>query len=222
MNINYQAGATGLKYAAAKGMSVFIMEPLLGGRLATALPDKAVKVFNDADDSLSPAAWALRWLWNQPEVTMLLSGMNELSQLTENVKAAETALPDMLTEKEHGAVKKVIEVFNESYKVPCTGCNYCMPCPKGVNIPGCFAAYNTSYAIGRSAGIQQYFMSTGALTRSGAASNCIKCGKCEKHCPQSIPIRNSLDDVIKRVEPVWYRAAMKVAGRFSGARKPPR
>lgn len=220
MNINYQAGVVGLKYAASKGLPVFIMEPLLGGRLATGLPNEAEAILKEADENISPAAWAFKWLWNQPEVTMLLSGMNEMFQLEDNIKTAENSLPNMLTKAEEDTIQRVIDVFTASYKVPCTGCNYCMPCPKGVNIPGCFAAYNTTYAVNRMAGMQQYFMSTGgAFGGSGSASNCIKCGKCEHHCPQSIPIRESLDTVNRRLEPFYYKAVVKTAGKFTGGKK---
>ncbi|WKY47635.1 aldo/keto reductase [Eubacteriaceae bacterium ES3] len=214
MNTNYQAGVAGLKYAAQKGLPVFIMEPLLGGRLATGLPKKAETLFKSEDPAATPVSWALRWLWNHREVTMLLSGMNEFSQLDENIALAEKAQADSLTDQELAVIDQVIEAFNASYKIPCTGCNYCMPCPQNIDIPGCFASYNASYAISRSTGIQQYVVNTKAMSKSPAsASDCIKCGKCEKHCPQNIPIRDSLDMVKKRMEPFWYKAAMAVARR---------
>jgi predicted aldo/keto reductase-like oxidoreductase len=215
INTNYQAGTTGLKAAAEKGLPVFIMEPLLGGRLASGLPEKAMALFKAADPSASAVSWALRWIWNHSEVTMLLSGMNEPEQLSENLALAETALPGSMTEGEEDVVKKVVAVFNASYKIPCTGCNYCMPCPQNIDIPGCFAAYNASYAISRGTGIQQYLVNAKSFTRNPAgASSCIKCGKCEKHCPQNIPIRNSLDEVKKRMEPFWYKPAMAIARLF--------
>jgi predicted aldo/keto reductase-like oxidoreductase len=191
------------------------MEPLLGGRLASGLPEKAMALFKAADPSASAVSWALRWIWNHSEVTMLLSGMNEPEQLSENLALAETALPGSMTEGEEDVVKKVVAVFNASYKIPCTGCNYCMPCPQNIDIPGCFAAYNASYAISRGTGIQQYLVNAKSFTRNPAgASSCIKCGKCEKHCPQNIPIRNSLDEVKKRMEPFWYKPAMAIARLF--------
>lgn len=215
MNTNYQAGTAGLKYASQKGMPVFIMEPLLGGRLATGLPKKAEALFKSEDPAATPVSWALRWLWNHSEVTMLLSGMNEFSQLDENIALAEKAKPDSMTEKELAVIDRVVEAFNASYKVPCTGCNYCMPCPQNIDIPGCFASYNASYAISRSTGIQQYIVNTKAMSKSPAgASDCIKCGKCEKHCPQNIPIRDSLEAVKKRMEPFWYKAGTSIARRI--------
>jgi predicted aldo/keto reductase-like oxidoreductase len=215
INIHYQAGLTGLKYASGKGLPVFIMEPLLGGRLANALPPKAEEIFHKADASSTPASWALRWVWNHPEVTVVLSGMNRMVQLTENITIADTALPGSLSEQDQQTVQEVIRVFNESYKVPCTGCGYCMPCPQNVNIPACFAAYNTSYAMNKAAGMQQYITSVGLVTKKPSmAGRCIRCGKCEKHCPQNIPIRDSLELVKKRMEPSWFRIAASAAKLF--------
>ena len=211
---NYQAGAAGLKKAAEKGIPVIIMEPLLGGKLADGLPGGAAQVFKEAGTGLSPACWALRWLWDQPEVTVVLSGMSSMPQLSENISAAEGASPGMLTEGEREIFEKVKAIFNESYKIKCTGCNYCMPCPHGVNIPGCFSAYNARHAIGRSTGMHQYLMSSGAFSaEQHFAGLCEKCGKCEKLCPQHIEIISSLEKVKKAMEPFWYRPL------FSAARK---
>jgi predicted aldo/keto reductase-like oxidoreductase len=165
---------------------------------------------------LSPAAWALWWLWNQPEVTVVLSGMNDGAQLTENLNIADTSVPDMLTKDENDVFNTVTEAFRVSYKVPCTGCNYCMPCPQGINIPACFSAYNMSYAVGFVSGIQQYVTSTGATNPAAShlPASCVKCGKCEKHCPQHIQIRDSLTAVTKRMEPFWFKSAMKLAARI--------
>jgi predicted aldo/keto reductase-like oxidoreductase len=212
LNINYQAGMAGLKRAAEKGLSVIIMEPLLGGKLAGGLPKKAVDIFNAANSALSPAKWALRWLWNQNEVTVVLSGMNELSQLEENLETAKDAIPNMLTADDEKTFDSVIKIINASYKIPCTGCNYCMPCPHKVNIPACFATYNVSYSIGFITGFTQYLNSIGMLNTvsSFAPSQCQKCGQCEKKCPQHIPIMNSLEKVTKRMEPFWAKFAIKL------------
>lgn len=212
---NYQAGITGLKAAAEKEIPVIIMEPLLGGKLATGLPTKAVELFEAADPNLSPAGWALRWLWNQPEVTCIISGMNAEQQLDENLRVAETTTPGILTKQEIETYRQVKEVFNASYKVPCTGCGYCMPCPQHVNIPACFAAYNTSFSIGKGVAMQQYMTSTGGVSDIQAyASLCVKCGKCESHCPQNIAIIDSLQAVRKKMEPFWYKPTLFVARKF--------
>ncbi|MDR1299157.1 MAG: aldo/keto reductase [Oscillospiraceae bacterium] len=218
MNENYQAGRAGLVAANAKGMPVVIMEPLLGGKLANGLPAKAEKAFRDADGgAAAPAAWALRWLWNQPEVTVVLSGMNGMEQLNGNAETASAARPGMLTQRESDAFGPAVEAFREAYKIPCTGCNYCMPCPQGVNIPGCFAAYNTSYAMGRIAGVQQYITSTGRNNpdKDYSGRKCAKCGACEKKCPQRIPIMNSLGTVTKRMEPLWFRTVLGIIRKFA-------
>lgn len=216
ININYQAGVLGLKKASQKGIPVFIMEPLLGGKLVTGLPKKAVEVFKQADNQHSLVGWALLWLWNQPEVTMVLSGMNELDQLVENIDLASHAMPGMLDNNELETIDKVIKIFNDSYKIPCTGCNYCMPCPVGINIPACFTAYNSSYAISKITGFTQYTLSTGGISgQHHYASDCIKCGKCESHCPQEIQIRKSLEDVTKRLEPFWFKSGLAIYRKFS-------
>ncbi|MDR1565353.1 MAG: aldo/keto reductase [Oscillospiraceae bacterium] len=207
INENYQAGRAGLEAAAAKGLPVIIMEPLLGGKLASGLPKKAERLLKEANGSITPAAWALRWLWNQPNVTVVLSGMGSEEQLRDNLKTAESALPDMLTPKEEAAVEVVKTVFNEAFKVPCTGCNYCMPCPYNVNIPACFAAYNASFVTGFVSGMTLYMTSTGVNhpDKNYSARRCTQCGKCEKHCPQHIEIRKQLQSVSRKMEPIWLR-----------------
>lgn len=202
---NFQAGVKGL-HKAAKTMPVFIMEPLLGGKLATSLPKDAVSIFKKANPALSPVGWALNWLWNQEEVTMLLSGMNAMEQLEENLAVADNAKPGMHGEVEAGVYSRALAEIKSRLKINCTGCNYCMPCPKGVNIPACFSAYNTTYMIGYGAGMQQFFTSSGLFSeKSSSPSQCVKCGKCEKHCPQKIPIIESLSLVEKRMEPLWLK-----------------
>lgn len=212
ININYQAGMAGLKRASEKGIPVIVMEPLLGGKLAKGLPRKAVNVFKKENSALTPAAWALRWLWNQSEVTVVLSGMNEDSQLEENIGIANNSAANMLREEDHRAFESVIRIFNSYNKIPCTGCNYCMPCLHNVNIPGCFAAYNISYSVGLLSGLQQYITSTGATSprKNYTAGRCTKCGTCEQKCPQHIAIMASLEKAKKRMEPFWFRTALRL------------
>jgi predicted aldo/keto reductase-like oxidoreductase len=217
---NYQAGVKGLKKAAEKGIPVMIMEPLLGGILADRLPHEAVKAFEDAASGVSPAAWAFRWLWDQPEVTVVLSGMNKMEQLAENIGTAEKSYPNMLTEEEHEVYGKVKAIYEKSLKIKCTGCNYCMPCPQAVNIPACFTAYNTYYGISRSMGTHQYLMSTGAVGPvQRYASKCNKCGKCEKICPQGIEVIKSLEDGKKTMEPFWFKPVYAIARKILGTNK---
>jgi predicted aldo/keto reductase-like oxidoreductase len=218
MNENYQAGRAGLLRASEKGLPVVIMEPLLGGKLAAGLPPKAASPFRDADAGRSAASWALRWLWNQPEVAVVLSGMNSPDQLDDNLRTAESARPGMLSERELAAYAPAIAALREAYKVPCTGCNYCMPCPTGVNIPGCFAAYNTSCAMGFVPGLTQYLTSTGANhpEKRGRATSCVKCGACAQKCPQHIEIPKALEDVAKRMEPFWFNAVIWLVQKLMG------
>ncbi|MFV0520663.1 MAG: aldo/keto reductase [Lachnospirales bacterium] len=203
LNTNYQAGTAGLKYAHSKGLSVIIMEPLLGGKLATSIPKDVEKIFKDMDKKRSSASFALSWLWNQKEVTVVLSGMNEESQLVDNINTANMSYEDLFDEKDKKAFDDVVNIFNSLYKVNCTGCNYCMPCPHNVNIPACFSGYNMSYVMGRFSGFQQYILSTKMTSKEGnlLASNCKNCGACVKKCPQNIPIPQKLEEVSKRMEP---------------------
>ena len=220
MNENYQAGREGLKKAHSKGMPVIIMEPLLGGKLATGLPKEAERQFKAAeavDKSRTPASWALRWLWNQPEVTVALSGMNSKSQLEDNVATAMEAQVGMLSEREAAVFDPVIAALKKTDKIPCTGCNYCMPCPNRVNIPSSFAAYNASYSLGFISGMTMYLTSIGMNNpeKNYSGRNCIKCGACEKKCPQHINIMGSLEDVIKRMEPFWLNGLMWIVRKVS-------
>ena len=202
---NFQAGVTGLKKAASKGMPVIVMEPLLGGKLANSLPKAAVEKFQEANPNITPVAWALKWLWDQPEVTVVLSGMNQMSQLGENLATAEYSLPNMLTSEEHAVYSEVQKLFKASDKIPCTGCHYCTPCPHGVDIPGCFSAYSTYSSISKSQGSMQYMMGTLLSGKPSYAGLCKKCGKCEKQCPQHIPIMKSLEEVSSEIETIRFK-----------------
>jgi predicted aldo/keto reductase-like oxidoreductase len=216
---NFQAGVTGLRAAAVK-MPVVIMEPLLGGKLAGGLPKDAVEIFRKANSNLSPAGWALNWVWNQEEATVVLSGMSTMEQLEENLRLADNASAGMLDSAGKAVYSGVLELVNRSCKIRCTGCNYCMPCPKGVNIPGSFSAYNTTYSLGFVEGMKQFVTSTGLTSETGSSpSLCIKCGKCETHCPQHIPIMKELARVKKRMEPFWMRFVGVCARSFLGRKR---
>jgi predicted aldo/keto reductase-like oxidoreductase len=207
---NFQAGIEGLKKAAER-MPVIIMEPLLGGRLARP-PRAAAELFKKADPERSPAAWALNWIWDHEEAAVVLSGMNETSQVEENLRLADAALPGMISEREREVYGQVKAVFNASYRIRCTGCNYCMPCPQHVNIPGSFAAYNTSFLMNWFLGMQQYGTSITLTSENlGSPSLCVKCGKCEAHCPQHLPIIKYLGNVRRRMEPLPVRLIIAAA-----------
>lgn len=217
-NEHYQAGVKGLRMAAERGIPVFIMEPLLGGKLADSLPERAQGLFADKLNmqpiSASVKA-ALRWLWDQPEVTMLLSGMNAMQQLEENMQTAEESHAGMLTQEDRDLYAQALEIFRESYRIPCTGCNYCMPCPKGINIPALFSCYNNSYSATWFSGVFGYFTSCGGLGNDPHyATDCIKCGKCVKHCPQGIDIPNELAAVSRRLQPPLVKEALRVYSRL--------
>ena len=200
----YQAGTAGLRAAAARGLAVFVMEPLMGGRLADRLPDRVRRIIDAAatPELATPAAWGLSWVWDHPEVTMLLSGMNAPEQIDENAALAERALPGSLAPAQHEVIARVVEEFERTNRVPCTGCNYCMPCPQGINIPGCFSAYNASYAHGWFTGLSQYFTASAIRTSEPKlVSNCVRCGACARHCPQHIDIPARLEEVARRFQP---------------------
>ena len=211
MDEHSQAGLTGLKRAGELGIPVIIMEPLRGGRLTGGLPAGAKEVFAKAEPKRSPADWALRWIWDHPEVTCVLSGMNDMAQITENVQVAEEALPNTLTEAEFQVFEDAKAAINAAIKVGCTGCGYCMPCPAGVDIPNCFRCYNVYASDGWFNGLREYFMATTLRKTKSNASLCVGCGKCEKHCPQSIPIRQELRNVTKTLERLPYKAARLVS-----------
>ena len=204
-----QAGVTGLKKAAAKGLPVIIMEPLRGGKLVN-LPKDAQKQVEDYPVKRTPAEWSFRWLWDQPEVTVVLSGMNSLAMLRENVAVADSARENELTADDKVLIARLRDAINARLKVGCTGCRYCMPCPQGVDIPGIFAAWNRSAYDGRIRGMVDYVMCTSVRQDSTGAANCIGCGKCEKHCPQGISIREELKKVKKAYEGPLYKVGTKV------------
>lgn len=205
-----QAGRTGLNYAAAKQIPVVIMEPLRGGKLVNNLPDQAKELFADFEVKRTPAEWAFRWLWNQPEVTCVLSGMNSLEMVQENVKNAASSQVGEFGEKEEKLLKEVVQILNDKMKVGCTGCGYCMPCPQKVDIPGTFAAYNRRFVDGKMAATSEYIMCTLLRKDATSASNCVECGLCEKHCPQHIEIRKELKNARKELEGPLYKVAKKV------------
>ena len=210
-----QAGRRGLRHAAKKGIPVVIMEPLRGGKLVKALPDKAKKIMLSHEVQRTPAEWGFRWLWNQPEVTVVLSGMNTMEMVQENLTAADQAKIGEFTEADHDMLREVVAAINERMKVGCTGCGYCMPCPKGVDIPGTFAAWNRYHTEGKFGGFREYVMCTALRMNSAAASNCVGCGLCEKHCPQSIPVRQMLKQAKRDLENPAYKVAATAVRWFA-------
>lgn len=211
MDKHSQAGRKGLEYAHSKGIPVFIMEPLRGGKLANNLPEDALRLFNEYKTKHSPAEWSFRWLWNQPEVTVVLSGMNSEEMILNNISTASDVVVGEIGSDEEEMLQLVINAINSKMKVGCTGCGYCMPCPHNVDIPGTFAAYNRKFSEGKIRALKDYVMCTTLRKTSTAASNCIGCGKCEQHCPQNIEIRKHLKDAEKELEGLAYKLVSKLA-----------
>ncbi len=213
MDEHTQAGRRGLYHAHEKGIPVMIMEPLRGGRLVNNLPQEAKQIFAEHEVQHTPAQWAFRWLWNQPEVTVVLSGMNSDEMVEDNVKTATETEIGELTANDEEMLKNVVKAINSKMKVGCTGCGYCMPCPQNINISGTFSAYNRSSADGKFAGFREYVKCT-TLGQNAPASKCIECGKCEKHCPQGIEIRKELKNAHKELETPAYKAVNKTLSAF--------
>jgi predicted aldo/keto reductase-like oxidoreductase len=205
-----QAGVAGLKAAAARGIPVMIMEPLRGGKLVNKLPEEAKRLIAGHPRGWTPADWALRWLWDQPEVTVVLSGMNSLAMVEENVKTASDATTGAFTDEDRAFLQRIVSIIRAKEKVGCTGCRYCMPCPKGVDIPGIFASYNTMYTESKFSGRAQYFQAVALAAEPSFASQCIKCGKCEKHCPQGIPIREKIQEAERALLPWPIKTIVKI------------
>ena len=204
-----QAGRKGMQAAHDKGLPVIIMEPLRGGKLVDLLPEKAKKLIAENDRKWSPAELAFRWLWDQPEVSCVLSGMNSMEMVEENTKTAAEAVTNSFTEADFKLIEEVKKEIEAKTKVGCTGCGYCQPCPQGVDIPGVFKCYNTMYTENKKEGRHAYSVLTGMRKQSTGASQCIGCGKCEQHCPQHINIRQELKNAKKELETPAYKVISK-------------
>jgi predicted aldo/keto reductase-like oxidoreductase len=215
MDENNQATKSGLQLAASLGIPVIIMEPLRGGKLVTHLPEQVTKAFASFDAKRSPVEWALRWVWNHPEVTVVLSGMSDEIQLADNIRIASNAEANSMSADELKVFDLVKKVMIEKTKIPCTACGYCMPCPVGVNIPGCFACYNDKYLMNDKSARFRYIQTMGAMSvKPSNASQCKECGKCESHCPQNIAIREQLKVVSKEMEGVLYKPVVGIVRKF--------
>ena len=216
-----QAGTEGLKYAASKGLGVIVMEPLRGGKLTNPVPPEVQELWNQAEIKRTPAEWALRWVWNHPEVTVVLSGMNEETHVKENLKIANEAYPNSLTEAELQLISKVEQKYRKLMRTGCTGCRYCIPCPSGVDIPYCFEIYDNFHLSGNEKEAKlMYAAKPGGIIRgnvSGYASQCVECGQCEEKCPQHLDISGVLKEVAEKFEGRdlngWKLVAKKAFGK---------
>lgn len=210
---NNQAGKSGLQYAAAKGIPVIVMEPLRGGKIVFGLPKEIDELWKTLTPSRNVVDWALRWVWNHPEVNVVLSGMSTQEQVDDNIRIASDAEENSLSATELAVFDKAREIIREKTKVNCTACGYCMPCPHGVDIPACFAAYNDKY-LNHKGFISKfsYIQNTGAMTHHPAyASMCKSCKLCESHCPQSIKISERMKDVAADMEGPLFKPMISVA-----------
>ena len=214
MDEHTQAGRKGLEHAASKGIPVVIMEPLRGGKLVNLLPSKAKELIASQPNGYTPAEYGLRWLWNQPEVTCVLSGMNSIEMVEENCRIASDAKANSFTQGDFDVIEKVKSIIAETELVGCTGCRYCMPCPKGVDIPALFRSYNMTTLEGKSNARFEYAQTVGLRLDPAFATQCVECGKCEQHCPQNIPIRQKIKEADKVIRPLPYKIGINVARKF--------
>jgi predicted aldo/keto reductase-like oxidoreductase len=217
-----QAGIEGIRYAYGKGLGIIAMEPLRGGSLTAKIPDKAQKIYDDAPVTRSAAEWALRWVWNHPEIAVVLSGMNNENHIHENIRIASEAFPNSLSENELSVIDNFRKAYMRSMQVGCTGCGYCMPCPAGINIPDAFSNLNFYHMVSKKQAKLLHMMSAGVQTKDGKpywAKTCLDCGECEKKCPQGIQVREVLKRVQKDLEGTGTRALAQAARGFMNRRK---
>ena len=210
-----QAGRRGLMAAAEKGIPVIIMEPLRGGKLVDLMPEEGKQLIAASPRGWSAAEWAFRWLWDQPQVTVVLSGMNSIEMLEENCRVASEVEPGQLTEDDFSLLAQVTDAINGKMRVGCTGCGYCMPCPQGVDIPALFRCYNRMYTEGKGSGRKEYWQTVSLRKEKAFARQCVGCGKCERHCPQGIAIREQIHIADRELRPLPWRIAGDVARNFA-------
>jgi len=210
-----QAGREGLLAAAEKGIPVIIMEPLRGGKLVD-LPAGAPEELKRSGRNWTAAELGLRWLWDQSAVTCVLSGMNSTEMVEENVRVASEAMPGTFTEEDLALVDRIRGIIREREMVGCTGCRYCMPCPKGVDIPGYFHYYNLTAREKKGSVRFEFIRNVGLREEPCFATQCVGCGKCEQHCPQHLPIREKLKEADRVLRPLPYRAGAAIARKVMG------
>lgn len=201
MDVDYQAGQRGVEYAAGKGLAVVAMEPLRGGQLSKSPPEQVVKIWGNAERKLRPVEWALLWLWNQPEVSVAISGMSTMGQVVDNIAIARRSSPGILTAGELAVVSRVREAYQGLSPIACTDCGYCKPCPYGVDIPGIFKIYNDVKIYDDLKRGHFRYRGPAGLEEDQRADRCNECGECLEVCPQKIPI------------PEWLKKAHALLGQ---------
>ncbi len=218
----FQAGIKGIQAAAEKGIGVFIMEPLRGGSLVGRLPKQITELYDQAEIKKTPADWALRWILNHPEVTLVLSGMNDYQHIDENIQTASSALENNMTKQELDIIKQVKDKFDQLVTIKCTGCQYCINCPAKIDIPSAFKHYNDYTLFHKNMTKILYALSAGVQSNDGKpywATGCVDCGACEKNCPQNLPIRQHLKQVTKTLETPGLKIAAAIARAYYNFRK---
>ncbi len=195
---NYQAGLEGMRYASAKGLGVIAMEPLRGGNLASGIPDNIMNTWKSGHTSRTSVEWALKYVWHHPEISLLLSGMNSLEQVKQNIEYASREDVHVLTLKELETINVVSRIYKEHIQVDCTGCKYCMPCPNGVDIPSVFKLFNDAYIFDQFDKFKDLY--DRFIAEGSRASKCIECGICMDKCPQNIDIISEMKRVSKEFE----------------------
>jgi len=198
MDENYQAGREGLRYAADQGVGIIVMEPLRGGCLASNIPPEVQEIWDLADEPKSPVEWALKYVWDFPEINVVLSGMSTLEQVQENIQLAEEGLPHSLTRNDKEIIKEVKMTYRDKIVVDCNECGYCMPCPQGVDIPCNFRFLNFAHMFNDPNGPQMQYHAL--MNKEQRASHCNECGECENICPQMINIKEKLKNVAETFE----------------------
>jgi uncharacterized protein len=203
MDTEYQAGTKGLQYAAGRGLAVVIMEPIRGGQLARKPPEVVIDLWASASKKRSPAEWALQWVWNQPEVSVVLSGMSTMDQVIENIASADRSGTHLLSEEELALIERVQEEYRKRSPIPCTNCQYCLPCPNNVNIPGILGLYNDAAKYEDEQ--RAKFLYTIRIQEGERAGQCLECKECEEKCPQGIPISEWMKKAVDLFEPEALR-----------------